>query len=182
MVLILLSGGFKEFDRIAVRVFNLNLPSARTGFHLVSETEPGVLEGSDATRKVRDAEHDAVPAARFLSLTIRHRPRSGCSGATQQNLPVSERDAGECRQVLLLHREAQMLRVKRHGPTHIFHVVTDTVDTLDERACVNVRSCGMWHGGDCPFEGTLRSSAHGELVEPCMPTDMQRRGRLLRGT
>src|SRR5262245_28754350 len=48
----------------------------------------------------------------------------------------------------MLDRESQMLRVKRHGASHIFHVVTDTVDTFDERACVNVRRCNMRHGGD----------------------------------
>src|SRR5262245_31581377 len=78
--------GFTQLDRIAVRVLDLNLTSARTGFHLVAEADPGALESGDTAGEVRDAQHDAVPAAGLLPLTVRHRPRAGRSGPTQQDL------------------------------------------------------------------------------------------------
>src|SRR5262245_6531066 len=69
-----LSRGLEQLDRIAVRVFDLNLASARTGFHLVAEAEAAALERGDAAWKVRDFQDDAVPPAGLLTLTVWHRP------------------------------------------------------------------------------------------------------------
>jgi hypothetical protein len=71
-----LSRWFKELDWIAVRIFNLNLTSAWTGFHLVSKAKAGALERADTAWQVRDSQYDAVPAARLLPLAVRHRPRT----------------------------------------------------------------------------------------------------------
>ena len=37
----------------------------------------------------------------------------------------------------MLQRETEMLGVERHGASHIFHVVTEAVNTLDVRPSVN---------------------------------------------
>src|SRR5262245_47605322 len=96
---------FEQLDRVAVRVFNLDLPSAGTGFHLVSKAQPRALEGVDASRKVRHFEHDAVPSTRLLRLTIRQRSRSGRSGAAEKDHDVAEGDTREGRQLLMVQLE-----------------------------------------------------------------------------
>ena len=129
---------FKQLDRIAVGVLDLNLTPAGTGFHLVSKAEAVALESGDTTWKIGDSQHDAVPAAGFLTLTVRHRPRARRSGATQQDLRISERHTGECRKLLMIQRETEMLCVERHRASHICHLVAEAVDTLDECRCVSV--------------------------------------------
>src|SRR5262245_36363749 len=47
-----LSCWFKQFDRIAVRIFYLNLTSPRTAFHIVSEAKTRVFETGDRAREV----------------------------------------------------------------------------------------------------------------------------------
>jgi hypothetical protein len=109
---VLLSRWFKQLDRVAVRVFNLNLTSAGTGFHLVAKAQAGALECGDTGREIRDFQDDTVPATGLLTLTSRQRPRSGGSGATEQDVRIAQRDIREGRELLMLQLETEMLRVK----------------------------------------------------------------------
>src|SRR5688572_3820675 len=136
---------FKQLDRVAIRVFNLNLTSAWTAFHLVAKANADALEHGDTAQEVRDFQHDAVPAARLLTLTVRQRPGARRSRSTQQDLGISERHTGECRQLLVLHFETEILDVEAHGASNILHMVADAVDTRDERLHVWTRCCGVRH-------------------------------------
>src|SRR5262245_2149565 len=71
-----LSRGFEQFERVAVRIFDLNLSSAWTHFHVVSEGDAGSLQRGDAGREIGNAQHDTIPSAGFLTLTVRHRSRA----------------------------------------------------------------------------------------------------------
>jgi phosphoserine phosphatase len=71
-----LSSRFEELDGIPICVLDLDLATARACFHLVAKANPGLLQFSDETRKIRDLQHHPVPAARLLLLPIRHRPRA----------------------------------------------------------------------------------------------------------
>ena len=66
----------EEFDRIAIRIFQLHLSAVRTNFHFVAEMEAGVLQPIDVGGEVRDAQHDSVPAARLLTLAVAQRARA----------------------------------------------------------------------------------------------------------
>jgi hypothetical protein len=73
---LLLSRWFEQLDRVAVRILDLNLASARASFHLIPEADASILQGRDARLKIRNAQHDTVPTTRFLALTVRQRPRT----------------------------------------------------------------------------------------------------------
>lgn len=45
---------FEQFDRIAVRIFQLDLFTARTYFHLIAKMKPVFLQLLDASRKIRN--------------------------------------------------------------------------------------------------------------------------------
>ena len=53
--------------------------------------------------------------------------------------------AGECRKLLMLQRKAEVLCIERDGTSHILDLITDAMDTLDERTCVHVRRRCMRH-------------------------------------
>src|SRR5262245_16725152 len=130
---VLLSGrGFEQFDRVPVGVLDLDLSAARTGFHLIPERQPGVLQRVDECRQIGDLQDHAVPAARFLALAVRHRPRSRRARTAEQNVSVAKRDARKGGELLVFELESQMLGVKRDGPSDIFHLITDPVHALDE--------------------------------------------------
>src|SRR5262249_3411117 len=137
---------FEQLDRVAVRIFNRNLAFAGTGLHLVSKAEAGALERGDTALEIRDAQHDAVPAAGLLTFTVRHRTRARCSGAAQQNVRIAERHTGERGKLLMVQRETELLGVEVHRAGDVLHVVADAVETLDERACVYGRGGGVRHG------------------------------------
>jgi hypothetical protein len=65
---------FKQFERIAVRILNLNLASAGTGLHVISKDDAIMLQGGDTAGEIRDSQYDAVPPPGLLTLTARHRP------------------------------------------------------------------------------------------------------------
>src|SRR5678816_41592 len=95
--------------------------------------EAGFLQRLDERGKVVDPKHDTVPSSGLLRLTVRHRPRSGCLWAAEQNLRVAERDAGEGGKLLMFEREAEVGRVERDGASHVFDLISDAMHTLHER-------------------------------------------------
>ena len=60
----------KQLDRIAVRIFDLDLAAAGTGLHLVAKTDAFALECGNTTGEIRNSEHHTIPSAGLLALTI----------------------------------------------------------------------------------------------------------------
>jgi hypothetical protein len=128
-----LSRRFEQFDRIAVLILDLDLLAARSGLHVVSKTNAGLLQRVDERREIIHTKHDTIPPARVLLLTARHRPGSGGLWTAQQERRVPERDAGERRKLLMLQREAQLCRVERDRADDILRLISDAMHELDER-------------------------------------------------
>src|SRR5262249_11318400 len=78
--------------------------------------------------EIADPKHDTIPATWLLALSARHQTRTGGARAAQKQIQRSERDAGECRRLLVFELETQVFRVERDGPKHIGHLVPHTVN------------------------------------------------------
>ena len=102
----------------------------RTRFHVVAETKTRLLQFRNEARKILDLQHHAIPAARFLRLPVRHRPRPRRAGTAQQDLRVAKGDVGKRGEMLMSQLKAQVLRVERGRARHILHLVTNTVNAL----------------------------------------------------
>jgi hypothetical protein len=50
----------EQLDRVPVGIFDLDLPAARTGFHVVSKMEADCLQSLNERRKVVDAKYEFV--------------------------------------------------------------------------------------------------------------------------
>jgi hypothetical protein len=70
-----------QFDKIAGRVDEQNLGSARSGHDVVSEFHAGGAQSGDLSRKIIDNQVNAIPAAWLGPLAVRHRSAGGASGA-----------------------------------------------------------------------------------------------------
>src|SRR5262245_48746649 len=111
--------GLEHLDRIAIRIFDLDLLSAWSYLDLISESQPRVLEDRDGSREIFYLQYYTVPSAGLLLASIGHRSRAGRSRAAENQFQISDRDLGECRQVLLIEVEAQMLCIEIDSPAHI---------------------------------------------------------------
>src|SRR5262249_9046714 len=80
-----LSRRLKELDRIAVGVFDLDLPAARAGLHLVAEAQSRLFQRRDAPRQIRNLQHHTIPAAGLLTATVRQRARSRRARTAEEN-------------------------------------------------------------------------------------------------
>jgi hypothetical protein len=70
----------------------LDLSTAGTGFHLVTKAKSCLFQFRDEAWKIRDLQHHTIPAARFLLLSVWHRPRARCARTAEQNLRVTKGD------------------------------------------------------------------------------------------
>src|SRR5262245_49957358 len=86
-----LSSSLEQLNRVSVGILNLNLLPARTDFHLISKTDPCLLQDVNARRKIGHAQNDAVPATGVLATAVGHRSRPRGAGPAQQNLERSKR-------------------------------------------------------------------------------------------
>jgi hypothetical protein len=86
----------------------------------------------DEAWKIRDLQHHTIPAARLLLLSVRHRPRARCARAAEQNLRGAKGDVRKRGELLVLQLEPEALRIERHRTGDVLHLVSDTVDALDE--------------------------------------------------
>jgi hypothetical protein len=62
----------EQLDRIAVGIFQLDLPTPRAYFYLIPKMKPTLIQGLDPGMKIGNLEDHAVPAAWFLVATIWH--------------------------------------------------------------------------------------------------------------
>src|SRR5688572_18936553 len=146
-----LAGRLEQLDRIAVRVFQLDLPAARPFFQLVAQTQAALLDLSDDLRQLLDAKDYAVPAAGLLAAAIRQRPRARCTGTAQQQMQAAERHVGKRRELLMLQLETQLLDVKRHGTRDVRHLIADAVKfCLLQHVARTCRSREGFVGGSLP--------------------------------
>jgi hypothetical protein len=63
--------GFEELDGIPVWILDLDLPSSRTGLHLVAKPQSSLLQFGDEPRQIGNVQDDPIPAARLLRLAVR---------------------------------------------------------------------------------------------------------------
>src|SRR4051812_36796483 len=70
------SGGFKELDRIAIRILELDLSTTRSNFHGVAEGKARLLQFRNQGGKIGDLKHDAIPSTSLLPPAIGHRTRT----------------------------------------------------------------------------------------------------------
>jgi len=103
-----------ERSGVAVRVFQLDLLAAGALLDLVAGAETGLLHRLDVCRQVIDLEDDPVPPARLLLAAIGQGPGPRTLRAAQPESGAPVRDAceGHARAELLLHLEAQVLRIE----------------------------------------------------------------------
>src|SRR4029078_2943264 len=74
----------KQFDKIAGRVDEQNLGSARSGHDVVSEFHTGGAQSSDLSRKIIDNQGNSMPAPWLGALAVRHSSSRRTGGAAQQ--------------------------------------------------------------------------------------------------
>jgi hypothetical protein len=126
-----LSSWLEQLDRIAVGILHLNLAPTRTDLHLIAELHPSFRQRVDPREKIGDAQDHPIPSARLLRLTTGHGTRAGCSRPTEQQRERSERNAGECGQLLMFELEAEMVRVKSDSPGGSPHLIAHAVHAAD---------------------------------------------------
>src|SRR5262249_41775165 len=100
---------------------------------------------SDQRRKIRDGQNDAVPSARLLTLTVRHRARAGRTGTAEQDLDVAKGDTGKSRQLLVLEPEPEVLRIECYRARDILGLVANAMKAFYECVSVYVMSCCLNH-------------------------------------
>src|SRR5206468_3097761 len=98
----------EQLDGVAVRVFELNLPARRTGFHFIPKPQACLFQRFDASRQIGYAKDDPVPSAGFLTMTVRHQARTRRARAAEKDPEVFDRDGSELRQLLVFQLEAQV--------------------------------------------------------------------------
>src|SRR5687768_7723718 len=72
----LLPRRLKQFDWVAVRIFQLDLLSARTRLHFISEVKTGLFQAFNPSRQVINLQNHSVPSAGLLLSTVGHRTGS----------------------------------------------------------------------------------------------------------
>jgi len=76
----------EQLNRIAVRIFNLNLFAAGPNLHVISQTQTRLLEVSNQGTQILHMKKHTIPSAGFLSTAIGHRPGARGSGTAQNQL------------------------------------------------------------------------------------------------
>src|SRR5688572_17921448 len=66
----------QQFDWVAVRIFQLDLLSARTRLHFISEVKTGLFQAFNPSRQVINLQNYSVPSAGLLVSTVGHRTGS----------------------------------------------------------------------------------------------------------
>src|SRR6516225_9567104 len=73
----------EQLNRIAVRIFNLNLFAAGAYLHFISKTQTGLFQVSDARRQILHVKEYTVPSAGLLLTAIRHWSGPRCPRTAQ---------------------------------------------------------------------------------------------------
>ena len=74
----------EQFNRIAVRIFQLDLLAAGTHFHLIAKPEPGLFQCCDMSGKIGNLKDHPVPSPGLLVMTTWHRPGPRGPGTTEE--------------------------------------------------------------------------------------------------
>jgi hypothetical protein len=122
-----LSSRLEELDRIPVGIFHLDLPAARTRFHLIAKLHPRALQSVDLCRQIGHSKHHSIPTARLLGLAAGRRAGSRRAWPAEQQREISERHTGERGELLMFQPEAEMVRVERGRPGDILDLIAHAV-------------------------------------------------------
>jgi len=63
---------FKQFDRIAIRIFKLDLLAAGSILHLIPKNYPSFLQRFDLGGQVFNLQNYPISTSRFWLATVRH--------------------------------------------------------------------------------------------------------------
>jgi hypothetical protein len=66
----------EKFDRIAVRVLQQDLLTARAGLHLIAKMKSRRFQILDPRGEIGDFKNDPIPPAGLLAMSARHRTRA----------------------------------------------------------------------------------------------------------
>ena len=89
----------EKLERVSVRIQQLDLLAAGTGFHLVSEANSGFLQRLRGSTEIGPLKHEAIPATQLLRLTVGHRARARSARSTERQSEIAYRPrakAGRC--------------------------------------------------------------------------------------
>src|SRR5262249_30103317 len=138
---------FEQFNRITIRVLQLNLFAARANFHFVAEMQAGLLERLDLFLEVRHLQHDAIPSPCPLAAPVRHRTGARCVRPAESQFQFADCYQGECRRTRLIQFEAELACIERDCARDIFDLIANSPETCSERRCfVSERLCsGLVH-------------------------------------
>src|SRR5262245_32262975 len=103
----------EQLHHVPRRVLAENLLAAGTRDDLVAERDASRAQVGDGLRDIAHLDDEAIPAAGFRLAAIRHRARGGRAGPRDPQCESIAREDRDVRAELLLHREAEMLRVER---------------------------------------------------------------------
>src|SRR5262245_33743743 len=94
----LLPSGLKQLDRVARRIVDDDLGTARPGDDLIrAEWHAGSSQPLDLRLEITDLEMNAVPAARYLTPAVGERALPGATVSAQQEPHAVARNRGKCR-------------------------------------------------------------------------------------
>jgi hypothetical protein len=116
----------EQFDRIACRVVEQDLPSAHTGDDVVAEVGSRLAQRLDFACKVVDLELYAVPSAWLGLATIGHGlgGSPGTGGRVQEEAEIASRYDGKAGSGPELDGETETLGIERESRIHIIDDVT----------------------------------------------------------
>ena len=107
---------------------------ARADFHIVAKMETGLFQLRDSRRQIDYLKDHAVPSTGCLKASARHGARARRSRSTQDQLESADRKLGECREPLLIHFEAELLRVEGDRACDILHLISNAPEPFDDVA------------------------------------------------
>jgi hypothetical protein len=147
--------GLKQLNRIAIRIFQLDLFPTGPHLHPIAKMNPRVLQSLGQLWKIGHLEYHPVPSARLLRSTVGHEARTGGSGTTEDQFEMPDRNLTESWQRLLIYFEPKMLSVEGDRPTHILDLVSHSPQSQDETVSF---SLGVLHRNLTPFLSPLSFS------------------------
>ena len=137
-----------QLDRIAIRILELNLTTARACLDLVAKDHLRLAQPLDGRRQILHVEHDAIPASRLLRSAIWQYARTGAARPAEQQGQRAARDGSERTARSELELESEMLGIERNGSCDILHVIAN--------GCAMFRNC-VCHNKPLQVHGVHRA-------------------------
>jgi hypothetical protein len=123
-------GRLEEFDEIAGRVLDEDLPTTGPGDDVVAKAHSFRFESSDLALELVGDEMDAIPPPGLWTGTVRHRASRGARWPAQKEAEVPPHDVGERGWRVRVYHEAEMARVEIDGRSYVVDHVADTYGVI----------------------------------------------------